>query len=381
VAFDKARKCIIDPRTRCLTPDDPAVQTAQRHFQGMFQGTREELYGKETGTVVMPHTRLEKGTRVITIADYTATAGAGGMIDVVEVRARAFSNVMDAYLVYLTALVKTVVPLTLPHVDPSAVPEAPKLPKGYGWAEVAGAVEKAKQLMATAGRSIFGINSTYHPERYADYIETIGAWADVSLELRGAWDYFAGLNMLATWTEGTGKAAQKFVENAFTSPAEFMDDFVRAEAKIQEANVVERKALKDAEQKQRKARIDRMKAEPRLGGRGQSAKPLTAAQSQMLAGARSLFRSAPRETSAASTETAAPALQTDELADLFGLTAERQTAAAVASRVIEPVGVPAPASESGSDVDLIDSLFMGLNNPRGALRRGTSSKMRYPRGR
>jgi len=352
VAFDKARKCIIDPRTRCLTPDDPAVQTAELHFQGMFQGSREELYGKERGTVVMPYGRLGGGPSEAIIADYTATAGVGRMIDVVEVRAAAFSNVMDAYLVYLTALAKTVVPVARPHVDPSAVPEAPTLPGGYGWAEVTLAVEKAKLLMATAGRSIFGIDSTYHPERYADYIETIGAWADVSLELRGAWDYFDGLHMVATWTEGTGKAAQKRVAKTFVTPAEFMDDFVRAEAKIQELNVDERKALKYAEQDQRKARMARLKAEPRLSGRGKSAKPLTPAQSQMFAGdAR------------------------------FGLTAERQTAAAVASRVREPVGVPAPASENGSDVELIDDLFRGLNNPRGALRRGTSSKMRYPRGR
>ena len=383
VEFEAAKKCIIDPRTRCLTLADPALETATLHFQDMFEGVRADRYGKETGTIVMPYARLGGGPSVVTIADYTATAGVGNMLNVVEVRARAFSNVMDAYFVYLTALVKTVVPVKLPHVAPSTVPEAPELPNGFGWADVAIAVENAKRQMIKAGRVIFGINPDLHPERSADYLETVSAWADVSLELRGAWDYFDGLNMVTTWTEGTGKAAEKRVAKTVVAPVEFMDDFVRADTKIQEANVAELKALKYAEQDQRKARRARLKVEPRLSQRGGGTKPLTAEQTQMFAATRSLFRGSSTETAAASAATAPLTVEANELDELFGLTAESQTASAAASRVSEPRGgfASASAGESTRDtLDMIDSVFE-LNNPRGPLRRGTSPKMRYPRGR
>ena len=381
VEFEAAKKCIIDPRTRCLTLDDPARETAVLHFRDMFEGGRADAYGKETGTIVMPYARLGGGPSVVTIADYTATAGVGNMLNVVEVRARAFSNVMDAYFVYLTALAKTVVPVKLPHVAPSTVPEAPELPNGFGWADVTAAAENAKRQMIKAGRDIFGINPGLHPERSADYLETVSAWAAVSLELRGAWDYFDGLNMVTTWTEGTGKAAEKCVAKAFVAPVEFMDEFVRADTKIQEANVAERKELMYAAQDQHKARRARLRVEPRLSQRWGGTKPLTAEQTQMFAGTRSMFRGASTETAAAPRETALPTVEANELDELFGLTAERQTASAAASRVSEPGGGFSSAPEGESSLDLIDSMFMKLNNPRGPLRRGTSSKMRYPRGR
>ena len=165
VEFEAAKKCIIDPRTRCLTLDDPARETAVLHFRDMFEGGRADAYGKETGTIVMPYARLGGGPSVVTIADYTATAGVGNMLNVVEVRARAFSNVMDAYFVYLTALAKTVVPVKLPHVAPSTVPEAPELPNGFGWADVTAAAENAKRQMIKAGRDIFGTSPADLHER------------------------------------------------------------------------------------------------------------------------------------------------------------------------------------------------------------------------
>jgi hypothetical protein len=352
----------------------------------MFKGPRESLYGKEQGTIKQPYTRWGGGPKVTTIADYTAMSGIGDIMSVVEMRSRAFSNVMDAYLVYITALCKTVVPVSMPHVAVSEVPEAPPLPKGFGWAVVSDDVAAARDVMKSAAQAIFGINSANHPERHADYIETIESWADVSLELRGAWEYFDGLHMVTTWTEGAGKTAQKRVAKTYVEPDSFMEEFIHAETKLRETQVAELRAFRYAEQDQRRRRLQTLKAEPRLSrrGRGEAAAP-TEEQRRMFASTRSIWgETSPRDPEqTAPPEITAGSSDLSDLDELLGLTGERQARSAASSRSPEPVPVSAPAFASGEDsaYDDMAAIFGKLNNPRGPVRRGYSPKTRYNRGR
>lgn len=228
--FEQAKEYILS--RPYLLKNDPAVAAVEKHFWDMFNGPRSDLYGREERTYSTPVSRYDtSGTKRVVIADWEAMAGINRIADLAEIRARAFENVVEAYLLYVTALTKLAGPPAGPAVEVSA--DAPKLPAGLAWLPVEREVFAARDMMkAAAGAQGFGIDAKLHPDFYNDYIETVESYADVSLEDRGAWDYFGGPYMLTTWTEVEGGKPVRRVAVTTKTADMFGDEFVRFDVKV-----------------------------------------------------------------------------------------------------------------------------------------------------
>jgi hypothetical protein len=347
-AFDEARECILNPKTRCLTADEPAFGIAEKHFFDMFRNPDPNMRdGREQAKLESANTRYSRGTPAATIANWQATQGIQEIsLSVLYVRANAFVNMMDAYICYLTGLVKLVVPEG--HAQEAAPPpDAPELPPGFAWAEVRSRVLEAMRMMENAGAYVFGLEEEYHPVLRADYLAAVRALAEDSLRTRGL---SVGTDRVGVFVRDSNKAAQAFAVA-----------FLEADTIVKTATAEELRQLKYDQRDQMKARQRIQKTEPGLRqSRSRAAAEETPEQKKAMAAAGSLLA----------------ASDSDEFLRDMGA----QTASAAATR---PDVVPA-ASRPGSIADLMsfddDPELVNLNNPRDrSLRTSRSPMTRYPR--
>jgi hypothetical protein len=345
-AFDEARECILNPKTRCLTADEPAFGIAEKHFFEMFRHPDPNMRdGREQAKLESANTRYSRGTTAATIANWQATQGIQEIgLSVLYVRANAFVNMMDAYICYVTGLVKLVVPEG--HAQEAAPPpDAPELPPGFAWAEVKPRVLEAMRMMEGAGAYVFGLEEEYHPLLRADYLAAVRALAEDSLRTRGL---SVGTDRVGVFVRDSNKAAQAFAVA-----------FLEADTIVKTATAEELRQLKYDQRDQMKARQRIQKTEPGLRqSRSRAASEETPEQKKALAAAGSLL-----------------AADDEFLRDMGA-----QPASAAATR-IEP---PAAPPRTGSVADLMsfddDPELVNLNNPRDrSLRTSRSPMTRYPR--
>ena len=347
-AFDEARECILNPKTRCLTADEPAFGIAEKHFDDMFRHPDPNMRdGKERAVLNPANTRYSRTPTTAIIANWQATQGIQEIsLPVLYVKANAFVNMMDAYICYITALVKLVVPEG--HGQEAAPPpDAPELPPGFAWAEVKPRVLKAMRMMEDAGAYVFGLDEEYHPVFRADYLAAVRTLAEESLKTRGL-------------SVGTDRV-RVFVRDSNTAAQAFAMAFLEADTVVKTAAAEELRQLKYDQRDQMKARQRIRKQEPGLSrSRSRSAAEETPEQKKAMSAAGSLLAAS------------------DEDGDDFlrGMGAQPQSAAA--TRVPEP---QAAAVRVGSVADLMsfddDPELVNLNNPRN--RKSRSPMTRYPR--
>ena len=345
-AFDEARECILNPKTRCLTADEPAFRVVERHFFDMFQNPDPNMRdGKEYAIIEPEGSRRAKIKAVV--ANWQATQGVQAVsLSVLYVRANAFVNMMEAYICYVTGLVKLVVPEGHGQ-EAGPLPDAPQLPPGVAWAEVTPRVMEALRMMEGAGTHVFGLDVEYQPEMRADYRGEIRAFAEASLKTRG----------LSIGTDRVGV----FVRNSNTVAQAFAIAFLEADTVVKMAASDELRQQRYDRQDQMKARQRIQKQEPGLSrSRSRSAAEETPEQKKAMSAAGSLLAAS------------------DEDGDDFlrGMGAQPQSAAA--TRVPEP---QAAAVRAGSVADLMsfddEPELVNLNNPRD--RKSRSLMTRYPR--
>ena len=346
-AFDEARECILNPKTRCLTADEPAFGVAERHFFDMFRNQDPNMRdGKERVVLPPANTRYSRGPTTAIIANWEATQGIQEIsLSVLYVRANAFVNMMDAYICYVTGLVKLVVPEG--HAQEAAPPpDAPELPPGFAWAEVKSRVLEAMRMMEGAGAFVFGLEEQYHPVFRADYLAAVRALAEDSLKTRG----------LSVGTDRVGV----FVRDSNTAAQAFAVDFLEADTAVKTAAADELRQAKYDQRDQMKARQRIQKQEPGLTrSRSRAAAEETPEQKKAMAAAGSLLAAA----------------DADEFLRDMGV----QPASAEAARPEPPPS--ATATRAGSIADLMsfddDPELVNLNNPRD--RKSRSPTTRYPR--
>lgn len=368
-AFEKAKAYILDPNRPYLLPNDPVVEVVRRHFVTMFDGPRDDLYGREKRTYRKPITRWDtSGVSTVSIADWEATQGSALGFSLADIRGKAFENVMEAYLLYITALGKLAGPKTSASVQPTG--DAPPLPAGMGWLPVEADIMAARDMMkAAAGSRGFGIELALHPDFYADYMETVESWADVTLEDRGAWDYFGGPYMLTTWREVVnGKPVKKVAKTNVTAAA-FGEDFVIFDSKTKTMMRDDAIAYMRDKKLERSARQQRLPKEAGLKKKKGGGVASDAARSVYRAGLQSVFGVTPQ----APTEGAKPppAIAARSEADLELEEALGLKSTATTRRETVPVPAAPKGDASAGDIsDDFDALFQGLqNNPSGRYRR------------
>jgi hypothetical protein len=345
-AFDEARECILNPKTRCLTADEPAFGVAERHFFDMFRNPDPNMRDGKEYVIIEPEGLRRVKVKAL-IANWQATQGIQEIsLSVLYVRANAFVNMMDAYICYVTGLVKLVVPEG--HAQEAAPPpDAPELPPGFAWAEVKSRVLEAMRMMEGAGAFVFGLEEQYHPVLRADYLAAVRTLAEDSLKTRG----------LSVGTDRVGV----FVRDSNTAAQAFAVAFLEADTAVKTAAAEELRQLKYDQREQMKARQRIQKQEPGLTrSRSRAAAEETPEQKKAMAAAGSLLAAS------------------DEDGDDFlrGMGAQPQSAAA--TRVPEP---QAAAVRAGSVADLMsfddEPELVNLNNPRD--RKSRSLMTRYPR--
>jgi hypothetical protein len=283
-------------------------------------------------------------------------AGINHIADLASIRAKAFDNVMEAYLLYITAVAKLAGPKTAQSVEPPG--DAPPLPRGFGWLPVAEDIHAARDMMkAAAGADGFGIEMALHPDFYADYMETVESWADVTLDDRGAWDYFGGPYMLTTWKEVEGGRPVKKVAKTNVTAAAFAEDFVNFDSKIKTMMAAEAREFINAKRDQRRKRQEVLKKEGGLKKKKGGGMPSVAARGVYAAGAAALFGTPPQPTAKTPPVFAATSETQDELDAFFS----SQLGGSSAKPAPVPVQTATPAGDMSAELDDILS-FEGMNN-------------------
>jgi hypothetical protein len=192
-AFDQARAVI--RRTRSFLGNDPMVKVAVDHFRRMWETgpIREDLatawrFNKRITIGYEAHRDARMGR---TIAD-PKTHEAFTHDDIaVAMRARAFKNVMEAYITLVLALTRST---ELGFMDEATRAKyraegAPDLPAGLKWMDVTDRVRSAQRYMNTygsdGGQLTVGLNTRAMPGFYDAFRTTVAAIADEALRTRG----------------------------------------------------------------------------------------------------------------------------------------------------------------------------------------------------
>jgi len=108
--------------------------------------------------------------------------------DPVGARARAFRNVMEAYVAYMAALSRAVVPgmMTQEQITAYAAAGAPELPPGIAWANVDQPAREAVLLMTGyGGNEGVGLNYRDIPDLYERFMRSIQEVASQAMTTRG----------------------------------------------------------------------------------------------------------------------------------------------------------------------------------------------------
>jgi len=254
-AFDSARLAI--RRTPYLPGNDPAVADAVKHFDNVFSLGPRDPRDTQKAAAWWSNKRITLGFERGAADPYTHEAFVFGDV-AVTLRAKAFKNVMDAYLTLVLALARSVEPGFMDETTRQAFREAgaPELPAALKWMDVTDRIRQAQRSMevygSAGGQLTVGLNYQDLPGFYDAFVTAVRNVADEALRTRG--DISKAL-LTETGYEG--------IANPARDPISFMSAAQRALSDWGKKSVAERRQQKYDAERQRKEQFKRLKDAPR----------------------------------------------------------------------------------------------------------------------
>lgn len=254
-AFDSAR--LVIRRTPYLPGNDPAVATAVKHFDNLFSLGPRDPRDTQKAAAWWSNKRITLGYERGAADPYTHEAFVFGDV-AVNMRARAFKNVMDAYLTLVLALARSVEPGFMDEATRQKFREegAPELPAAFTWMDVTDRIRQAQRSMeaygGSGGQLSVGLNYQDMPGFYDAFIAAVRGVADEALRTRG--DISKAL-LTETGYEG--------IANPARDPTSFMAAAQRALSDWGKASVAERRQKKYDAERQRKQQYKALRDAPR----------------------------------------------------------------------------------------------------------------------